>query len=1128
MYLKSLEINGFKSFSNKVNIDFNKGITSIVGPNGSGKSNILDAVLWVLGEQSYKSIRAKDSTDVIFSGGKNKKARSSARVSLTIDNSDRYIDFDSDDIVITRHISRDGESVYSLNENKVRLKDIQALLMDTGIGKQAYSVIGQGKVEKIISSSSQEIRNIIDEAAGIKKAKVEKENANKRLLNVETEVEKIEYVELELKNRVAELEQESKKARVYVAYTKEINALKYMVYKHYIDKLSNINDDITNKIKKIDEDIFNIDNNILQAEKNIEINRKTKSEIEQKLQLIFDNDTKNNKELEILKQRQVEYIDKKANFNADLKFKIIEKEKLKKKLEEHLFEIEKIKEIIKEFEKEKLDKDKILFQKQEKMTNIEKNILDLENKIKNCEEKNKELEINKLKLEVYNEDLLKRINQAKNRKKQVELEKKEASIKLESIIKSNKIDKNLEDVLTNLEKMISQKNKLQLKKEELNTKKKVIENNLENYTLMNNAIQYIHKNSNNDNNVFGPLVSMIEVDSKYQLAISVIASYSLNDIVVKDFETAKKYIQLLKNSKIGTASFLPVENIYIRKLNTDKNNYARNVVKNVSNNKYIDKVIDYIFANTVIVNNMDEGIELAKTYKDKIVTLDGDVISATGRITGGYIKKKVDETLQKKEEIKNIYNELDLISKELDKIIKDIQVLENEKENLLKYENNKKEKEKEISVYDYEINENIAFIDEKEKQVNQNFESIKNIKLNISENNKKEVEYKSSLLNIEDNYELKNEISDLNIELAVIKEKKNNIQSSYLAKKEDYDIQKKEYDDIADFILKKDDIFSEIESNLKDINDKIFNIEQGNNISKNEINTLNKNNLQLLDEYTKILDDKSKLEIDKNSLENNLVNLKNDFERNSIEKDKYKEKFEELYENIEEIKKYYDFKDNIEESNLKLYERKISLNEKSRAELGDININSISEYEKESNRYESLLNEKFDLIKSKDSIVNLINDINVEIVEKFNDAISNISQNFEYMCKELLNGAKSSIQIQDLDNLLETGLELRVKYKNKPEQSLSLLSGGEKSMLAVSFIMAIFMYKPSPFTFFDEVEAALDEANTRKLIKLLKDFNNSQFILITHNKETMKGSDRLYGVTMNKEIGESVLVSVDI
>ena len=368
----------------------------------------------------------------------------------------------------------------------------------------------------------------------------------------------------------------------------------------------------------------------------------------------------------------------------------------------------------------------------------------------------------------------------------------------------------------------------------------------------------------------------------------------------------------------------------------------------------------------------------------------------------------------------------------------------------------------------------------------------------------------------------------MNIELAVIKEKKNNIQSSYLAKKEDYDIQKKEYDDIADFILKKDDIFSEIESNLKDINDKIFNIEQGNNISKNEINTLNKNNLQLLDEYTKILDDKSKLEIDKNSLENNLVNLKNDFERNSIEKDKYKEKFEELYENIEEIKKYYDFKDNIEESNLKLYERKISLNEKSRAELGDININSISEYEKESNRYESLLNEKFDLIKSKDSIVNLINDINIEIVEKFNDAISNISQNFEYMCKELLNGAKSSIQIQDLDNLLETGLELRVKYKNKPEQSLSLLSGGEKSMLAVSFIMAIFMYKPSPFTFFDEVEAALDEANTRKLIKLLKDFNNSQFILITHNKETMKGSDRLYGVTMNKEIGESVLVSVDI
>lgn len=223
MYLKGIEINGFKSFSEKVNIDFTKGLTAIVGPNGSGKSNILDAVLWVLGEQSYKSIRAKDSQDVIFSGGKNKKARSNASVSLYINNEDRYIDYDNDELVITRSINRSGENQYILNGKKTRLKDINNMLMDTGIGKQAYSVIGQGKVDRIISSSSTELRNIIDEAAGIKKAKIEKEEAFKKLISVENEVEKIEFVEEDLEKRVEELESQSKQARKYKAYIKQIN-----------------------------------------------------------------------------------------------------------------------------------------------------------------------------------------------------------------------------------------------------------------------------------------------------------------------------------------------------------------------------------------------------------------------------------------------------------------------------------------------------------------------------------------------------------------------------------------------------------------------------------------------------------------------------------------------------------------------------------------------------------------------------------------------------------------------------------------------------------------------------------------------------------------------------------------
>ena len=433
MYLKGLELNGFKSFSSKVNLDFTRGITAIVGPNGSGKSNILDAILWVLGEQSYKSIRAKDSTDVIFSGGKNRKARSTATVSLIISNEDRFLDIESDELVISRSINRNGENEYSINGKKTRLKDIHTLLMDTGIGKQAYSVIGQGKVERIIASSPTEIRAVIDEAAGIKKAKTEKELSSKKLGLVESEIEKIELVEEELKRHLDKLEQDSKKARTYMAYTKKINVLKYMLF-CYVKK------DVENKLLELNTNKDEVQQKYESASINLEeVIRKideiniTKQEIEKNIkELTFHSEEDTNKVKEF-QQLEVEYITKKANFNADISIK----EQRIKELENRKETLEKT---LNQYEKELLAKRKelesLVFNKEKLDNIIALNIETKEKlnaKIKECENNYKTYDVDKLRLKFENEDLEKRIEKSKLRLDQILKEKEDSLKKLEKI-----------------------------------------------------------------------------------------------------------------------------------------------------------------------------------------------------------------------------------------------------------------------------------------------------------------------------------------------------------------------------------------------------------------------------------------------------------------------------------------------------------------------------------------------------------------------------------------------------------------------------------------------------------------------------------------------------------------------
>ena len=1176
MYLKALEINGFKSFANKTVVEFDNGITSIVGPNGSGKSNILDAILWVLGEQSYKNIRAKESSDIIFSGSKSRKPKSMAEVSLIIENEDRYLDIDFSEIKITRRIFKSGENEYLLNNKKVRLKDINNLFIDTGIGKQAYSIIGQGRVERIISSSPMELKEIIEEAAGVKRAKNEKEISEKKLKEVKNEIEKIDYVEKDLEVRVNYLKKESEKARLFKSYTQKIDTEKYMILEYGINEKNLLKADYTAKSEQLKSKLENVQKEFLKKNSEWESENNHREELFEKLSAKKKENKENTSLIDNLKNEYSELVKKHSNLEIEAN----EKDKRKGNLDVDTKEKE---EILKR-SKEELDQiNKALNEKKAQKDEVEKKVLELKEKKSNIEDeikkrtqKNSDFEVDKIKLRGENEDLEKRVISAKNEGKKYLVEKKEIQseiekiqnekddfenkkaekegFKLEKEAQIKQLDDEIDELRSDYSRINSQKNDLRYKYENLDSKRRANINIIEKNETFNRGIKYI-LNEKIDG-VIGAFVNLIDIPVGYEEAIQTLSGGLFQDIIVKNTDIGKKCIQILKDKKLGRASFLPIENIKTGKMLSQLPkvegviDFARNIVKY---DKSLEKIVQFAYGNAVVVKNLDVGSQLSKNgFSDRIVTLEGDIITARGRMTGGHSFKGKDELLERKKELKLLEKDLQSISSEITEFEKKLKEIT---EKAAKLDSEKKEIQDEFSVFlkdyeefnaeynnfnlkfgqkerilrtlNYEITENENFIIEKQGKISENERIVKEIEKYIVENNSK-LEYLEKELNKISNLdEYTNELNAIVTEYEILKVKTENNKTRYREIETDYNKLVREYQELLEFEKKRDflkeDFETKIASKKEEIDKKVLdnqeNLEEIEKIERT-IKEIEKRERDLIQEIKeiemRILSEKNDYEkllekILKN--ENELQSQLDEFE--TIEKDKIKENEE-----------YFELKN---ENELNAVKRKLSMNQKSREEIGSVNLASIEEFERENERYTSIVNQKKDLIESREALFKLIGEIEVEIVNKFSFAYEKISENFKYMCDTILNGAEGGIKLTNPEDLLKTGLELSVRYKNKPEQTLMLLSGGEKSMLAVSFIMAIFMFKPSPFTFFDEIEAALDEKNTQKIVEVLHKFiDKSQFILITHNKETMKGSHRLYGVTMNKEIGETKLVSVDI
>ena len=1209
MYLKALELTGFKSFANRTVVEFDNGITSIVGPNGSGKSNILDAILWVLGEQSYKNIRAKESSDIIFSGGKNKKPKSMAEVSLIIDNGDRYLDIDFSEVKITRRIFKTGENEYLINNKKSRLKDIHNLFMDTGIGKQAYSIIGQGRVERIIGSSPKELKEIIEEAAGVKRAKIEKEDSEKKLQDLKNEIEKIDYVEKELKLRVDYLKDEQAKARLFKEYTKKIDVQRFMVLEYNVNEKSSLKYEYEEKSQEIQKELEKSEKNFSEKQAELQRTNEIREELYKNLESQKNENSENFKNLETLKDEYSKLVNQNSNLETEANEKAKRKDILEKDIAEKEEILNKSRNELELITKDLIEKEKEKAEWEAKVGELKQKSDKIMLELKERVQKNSNFEVDKIKVAGENEDLEKRVLAAKtenkrhiaeksiaeaefnkiNKEKQTfEMQKSEnEKQKLEKELKIQKLNEKTEELRKEYSGINKQKNEISYKLQNFEVKQKAISDAIEKNEIFNRSIKHI-LNEKIDG-VIGAFVNLIDVPAGFEEAVQTLSGGMFQDIVVKDSEIGKKCIGILKERKLGRASFLPIENIRVSKMNDflptiddvswqndfknkmteeeiqnvisstkGKNgiiDFARNIVKIDKKfvNKNIEKVIQFVYGNSVVVENLEVGTQLLKKgFNDRIVTLEGDIITSRGRMTGGHSFRGKDEIFERKKELKHLKSEIEKnkknfneFEKKLSEIVLEAKKVEAERTETEKlFENFKNEyqvfnenyddfnikfsrKQREINTLNYEISENEKFILEKETKIKENLELIQKIEKNIEENNLKIENLNQDLKNFENIDEFIQKLNAADRDYEILKVRTDNNKNRFAEIESDYKKLLNEKAELAEFEKKSEMLGKELSVKISHKKDEISENEKLNENILGKIQKIEKNIHEIEEKERKFIGEIKDIEV-------NMLKHKNDYEkivekitRNESELEFQLAEFKELEnEEILENEEYFEIAD---ENELMATKKKLTVNERSRTDIGAVNLASIEEFEHENERYQNIAAQKKDLLESREALLGFIQEIEEEVTSKFFMAYEQINKNFQYMCETILNGAKGLIKMTDPEKLLTTGLELSVKYKNKPEQTLLLLSGGEKSMLAVSFIMAIFMFKPSPFTFFDEIEAALDEKNTKKIVELLHQFiDKSQFILITHNKETMKGSHRLYGVTMNKEIGETKIVSVDV
>lgn len=1166
--LESVELKGFKSFANRTKIKFDNQITAVVGPNGSGKSNIADAIKWVLGEQSVKSLRGKKMDDVIFQGADDKKTMNMAEVNLSFNNKDRALSSDYDIVKISRRIFRNGDNEYRLNGKRVRLKDIKELFLDTGIGKEGYSVIGQGRIDEILNSSNQERRNIFEEASGIATHKYRREESLKKLSKVDEDLEIIQR-EWDYKNKDKnKLEIEAKNFEKYIEIDSLLNEKAYLFYANKSKSLNEKNKDLIEQIEilknnqeektrefdKVNESLLPIAENIRDLEnkyknlnQSILDNEKNIDKYTNKINLDRQKLAYNKKDLERNNNDFKSYDEKFKNYEISLKnqkdklentkniIKNLEEKnkKLSEKKDESIALLSSIQKEIERLKKEGEDLNKLIYD------------YDIDQKTRTILEKQR-FENNKIineKIQELNTDLSnisKDLNELEKEKENLSKDIEEKNTNLEKIKEKiiNEINKK-----DDLEKAINQ-NKLSCKEEISNYKiqKSLMERN-EGYFYSVSDFLKKTKNTEIEKLYINTLANLITVKSGYEEIIENLIGQGLQNIVTWSKKDTREIINFVNKNKLGRITFLPLDSIkQNKKARVEEKEVIAMAYDLVSYDSKLENIINHFLSNTVVVKNIDDAVSLSNKIKGyRIISLNLDLINTWGSMVAGVNKARKSNI--------NILNR----NKKINEIKSRINKLRNERNDLLENYNSlniKLEKNQRLrQIKEDELvkaNENLidirSIFDKKNYQKQSLIQRIDELKESLNESKEEE--------NFKDIEKIKLKLSNVKKEDDILKEKSienskliNDLSNEIFKNKNSIEINTRDLNILENRISEDENSLLNLKQNIefnqkmkKSLEESLINLEK--EISACENKVVDTKEKVKEDEENKI---KISIEIDDKKNSNHKLlslskNIENELNEYSMKIVKFNYKLEAISKDLKNLedeirpfisKSLEDLKENNYENSSKQIKKEELFNlQKKLTQVGFFDENSKEDFEKAYKEFEFLDKQKIDLEKSKKDIEKMIKKLEEDMKDEFIKNFNIIDKKFQRIFKELFMGGKAKLSL-DSNDLLDAGIDISACPPGKSTKNISLLSGGEKSLTAVALLFAIFETNPAPFSLLDEIDAAMDESNIKRYIDYLKSLSDkTQFIMITHRQTTMQLAEKIHGVTIG-DGGISKIYSID-
>lgn len=1179
MYLKSIEVHGFKSFANKINFKFHNGITGIVGPNGSGKSNVADAVRWVLGEQRIKQLRGVSMQDVIFSGTELRKPLGYAYVAITLDNSDHQLAIDYDEVTVSRRLYRSGESEYMLNGTPCRLKDVNELFYDTGIGKEGYSIIGQGQIDKILSGKPEERRELFDEAAGIVKFKRRKYAAQKKLEAEKQNLVRVNDILAELEKQTGPLEKQADKARIYLRKKEELKTLDVNVFllenvrvteqlKGVDEKLSIASGDLTEttaKYESIKEEYERIQNRIEELDEQIEAARATltdtgvmRSKLEGEINVLKEQIHSAEGNEEHLQSRIRSISEQLADRDKERETILAEKREIDEKLAA--------------LEEERSQARTLLETTQSEIETLNNHIESGKNTI--IEALNNRATI-KSKLGRF-DTMLEQVNIRKAelnsrllRAKSDEAEQTETIKKLEeefdaitaAIKELTEKQELMEEQLVGVRDELAAKDQklrdTQVLYHQQKSKLEALSNLTERYEGYGGSVKAVMEKKDSEKGIIGVVADIIQVDAKYETAIETALGGNIQNIVTEDEETAKRMIGFLKKARAGRATFLPLTSItHPQEFKNPEALKEPGVVGMADALVKIEKkyknVAKAMLGRIMVVDNVDNAVKIARKfdYGIRMVTLEGELLVPGGAISGGAFKNN-SNLLGRRREMEELEKKVKEYVKEIDRLLNEIEDTKKGRNKLrLEIEDVKGQIQRKF------IEQNTARMsvmqaEEKKNETTEGFGELKteekDIETQISEIRTGKDEAAKELADseaLEKNVET--QIAAFQTQL----EEKRSQESGQAAKVSEWDVEVEKMRQNADF---KRQNLERVDGERERYQAELTEVKEGLHLGKEEVERKKENILEIERtieaSHTAQTDAEKKLKEDMESKEELAGKQKNFFtsreelsERmTALDKEVYrlnaqKERMEESIES--QINYMWDEYEitlsdaeglkNEEMNDLPAMKKQIGGLKDEIKKLGDVNVNAIEDYRNLMERYTFLKTQHDDLVEAEKTLLGIIEELDTSMRKQFNEKFAQINREFDKVFKELFGGGKGSLELIEDEDVLEAGILVIAQPPGKKLVNMMQMSGGEKSLTAICLLFAIQNLKPSPFCLLDEIEAALDENNVTRFAKYLHKLTKStQFIVITHRRGTMEKADRLYGITM-QEKGVSTLVSVNL